>query len=139
MKQQIIDVLTRVHNMGGFEEENLINIAIYTDNELAEIEGVSVSESKEVWGNYDYALMFSDHPDYCFIRKHGDIDYEIMIWLCEINLLELRKIENYFEILDMFGGEPSDDYKTDLYAALEDNKYFSYVSYQNAMQMLEQP
>ena len=69
----------------------------------------------------------------------------ILIQNIQINIIniiimeELVMITDPFEVLDCLGGAPSGSYSKDLEIAQQFRRTFSVQTYEEAMQMLEQP
>jgi hypothetical protein len=88
-KKLVIKALDQIQKKYEIEMPVMINIDVYTDIELADVEGTTVKESHELWGDYVIALLYSDHPDYCFINEGDDILKVIESWMREIKLISL--------------------------------------------------
>jgi hypothetical protein len=83
MKNRIIKIL----ETSGIDIEDLINIDIFSSNELHELEESEKDDFEDLHGKFEYALIFSDHPEYCYIRNNNSIKKTVTNWLKEMNLI----------------------------------------------------
>ena len=89
MKDIIINVLENLQVVKLLDEVDAINISIYNEAEYFDVADTNYSDAHEVWGDFNYVLMFSDHPDYCFISNDMSIvkiNDTITKWLEELEI-----------------------------------------------------
>lgn len=70
MKDLIIKALDNLQAELSISQDKMNRIQVLSAQELSDIEcSDSLEDSFEIWDKYYFAVLYSDHPDYCFFRK----------------------------------------------------------------------
>jgi len=91
MKDLIISIIENICAKHGIDMPTQINIDIFNIEEYCDQVDCVSDQAFDIWGEFEYCLMFSDHPDYGFIQKNmnpDQIEARILSWLKEINLID---------------------------------------------------
>jgi len=88
-KENIIFNLDYAVRVGLIEIQDQINIDILSPKEYCEVANCTQEEAHDIWGRFDFILMFSDHPDHLTLESDLDIDDMdelIFNWFKELDL-----------------------------------------------------
>jgi len=82
MKNLIIETLKPFLKNVKYPDVDLWQVCSF--NEYVKLAEDTVEGAIDLWGVFDYVIMFSDFPDYCFIQKEmtsDDIKNNIAAWI----------------------------------------------------------
>lgn len=87
------DIKNSIQQM-DIHPSRLEDLEIFTTEEYATVANCTVEEVFEVWGTencsvIDFVVMYSDNPDYLFLKKNitrSELKNSIALWIAEIKI-----------------------------------------------------